>query len=149
MSLTAAKDILLGGNLSSLSLFKTPLKLRRYAYAALMLRESTAPARLIPKPATAVFPGAGDVQLAPVPDADDWLRKDPVFTLDIINLCALVRGVKPKRIFEIGTFHGYTTLQMALNAPVDSEIFTLDLSPESDSSSLDMASLKIGSQLLL
>jgi hypothetical protein len=38
---------------------------------------------------------------------------------------------------------------MGLDAPVDSEIFTLDLSPESDSSSLDMASLKIGSQLLL
>jgi predicted O-methyltransferase YrrM len=59
-------------------------------------------------------------------------------------------SLKPKRIFEIGTFHGYTTtLQMGLDAPVDSEIFTLDLSPESDSSSLDMASLKIGSQLLL
>jgi predicted O-methyltransferase YrrM len=29
--------------------------------------------------------------------------------------------LKPKRIFEIGTFHRSTTLQMGLDAPVDSE----------------------------
>jgi hypothetical protein len=52
--------------------------------------------------------------------------------------------LKPKRIFEIGTFHGYTTLQMGLNAPVDSEIFTLDLSPESDSTFLDMVDIDRG-----
>lgn len=38
----------------------------------------------------------------------------------------IVKFYQPKRIFEIGTFDGRTTLNMALNAP-DSEIFTLDL----------------------
>jgi predicted O-methyltransferase YrrM len=38
----------------------------------------------------------------------------------------LCRLVKPKKIFEIGTLHGSSALQMALNAP-EAEIFTLDL----------------------
>jgi hypothetical protein len=33
---------------------------------------------------------------------------------------------------------------MGLNAPVDSEIFTLDLSPESDSTSLEMVDIDRG-----
>ena len=53
-------------------------------------------------------------------------------------------SIEAERIFEIGTFHGYTTLQIGLDAPVDSEIFTLDLSPESDSTSLSMVDIDRG-----
>lgn len=145
MSIRAAKDILLGGNLSSLSLLKTPLKLRRYAHAAFMLRKSFASTSLIPKPVTSLFPGSEDVQFAKVPPADDWFAKDPNFTLDILNLCALVRGLKPKTIFEIGTFHGYTTLHMAINSAADTRIFTLDLPPgKSDSTELQVNPLDHG-----
>lgn len=38
----------------------------------------------------------------------------------------IVRFYQPKTIFEIGTFNGRTTLNMALNAP-QAKIFTLDL----------------------
>ncbi len=43
------------------------------------------------------------------------------------TLCALVSHLKPKKIFEIGTYNGFTTLHFAYNAPEDSRIYTLDL----------------------
>lgn len=49
-------------------------------------------------------------------------------------LSALVRYLKPKRIFEIGTYHGFTTLHMATNSPEDCLVYTLDLPPGYDQS---------------
>lgn len=48
--------------------------------------------------------------------------------LIIINL--LVKQHLPKRIFEIGTFDGRTTLNMAANSFKEVEVFTLDLPQE-------------------
>ena len=45
---------------------------------------------------------------------------------ELETVASIVATVKPKRIFEIGTFDGRTTLNMALNAP-DAQIYTLDL----------------------
>ncbi len=45
-------------------------------------------------------------------------------------LSALVCQLKPKTIFEIGTYNGFTTLHFAYNAPEDSKIYTLDLPPD-------------------
>ncbi len=48
-----------------------------------------------------------------------------------INIISkLVAKRKPKTIFEIGTFDGRTTINMARSAPVDAKIYTLDLLPE-------------------
>jgi Methyltransferase domain len=44
---------------------------------------------------------------------------------DLYALLRVVRWLKPKRIFEIGTFQGVTTAHMALNS--EAEIYTLDL----------------------
>ncbi len=61
---------------------------------------------------------------------------------ELVILSAACGQVKPKRIFEIGTFKGNTTLHLALNSPDDCEIFTLDLPPDArDSSEFD---IKIG-----
>lgn len=49
------------------------------------------------------------------------------FELKVI--CQIIRKYQPMRIFEIGTFQGRTTLNMALNAP-KAQIFTLDLPAE-------------------
>ena len=46
---------------------------------------------------------------------------------EIIVICLLVRWTNPSGIFEFGTFNGNTTLQMALNAPADCAIYTLNL----------------------
>jgi len=45
-------------------------------------------------------------------------------------LSALVCAFKPKTIFEIGTYNGFTTLHFAMNSPEDCRIYTLDLSPD-------------------
>jgi predicted O-methyltransferase YrrM len=47
------------------------------------------------------------------------------FELKVIS--NLVKKANPNRIFEIGTFEGRTTLNMALNSSENTEIITLDL----------------------
>jgi predicted O-methyltransferase YrrM len=42
-------------------------------------------------------------------------------------IIAGTRIVDARRVFEIGTFLGSNTMNMALNLPVDASIFTLDL----------------------
>jgi predicted O-methyltransferase YrrM len=46
---------------------------------------------------------------------------------ELCKICLIVRFVQPKRMLEIGTYNGMTTLQMALNAPKDCVTYTLDL----------------------
>jgi len=48
---------------------------------------------------------------------------------ETLVLCQIVRIARPNRIFEIGTFRGCTTLQMAANST--GQVFTLDLPPDS------------------
>ena len=49
---------------------------------------------------------------------------------EIVTICLLVRWVQPRGIFEFGTYNGNTTLQMALNAPEDCALYTLNLPPD-------------------
>jgi hypothetical protein len=49
---------------------------------------------------------------------------------ELCKICLIVKWLQPKRILEIGTYNGMTTLQMALNAPADCTTYTLDLSSE-------------------
>ncbi len=55
-------------------------------------------------------------------------ERDGNITLEELSvIAALVRQNAPMTIFEIGTFDGRTTLNMAINGPADARIFTLDL----------------------
>jgi hypothetical protein len=49
---------------------------------------------------------------------------------EMVVLCRTVRAGAPERIFEIGTYHGGTTLQLAANSTA--RIYTLDLPPEGE-----------------
>lgn len=49
--------------------------------------------------------------------------------LELLVINQLVKKYAPQRIFEIGTFDGRTTLNMAASAPEDAKIWTLDLPP--------------------
>ena len=42
-------------------------------------------------------------------------------------LASLVAYLKPKTIFEIGTYNGFTTIHFASNSPPDTRVYTLDL----------------------
>lgn len=44
-----------------------------------------------------------------------------------VTLAAVTRILQPSRVFEIGTFIGQTTSLLIVNAPVDAEVFSLDL----------------------
>lgn len=48
---------------------------------------------------------------------------------ELANLAAATRLLRPRKIFEIGTFKGRTTAVLAMNA-LDAEIITLDLPPD-------------------
>lgn len=50
--------------------------------------------------------------------------------LELFCLGAIARGSGARTMFEIGTFDGATTLQLALNSPPDAVIHTLDLPAE-------------------
>jgi SAM-dependent methyltransferase len=60
------------------------------------------------------------------PDAADG----NVSGYELLVLASLVRKAQPRRCFEIGTFDGRTTLNLAANAPEDATIVTLDLPPK-------------------
>ena len=63
---------------------------------------------------------------------------EPVYKMGnvSINELAALNGIiekkDPHSIFEIGTFDGRTTLNMAMSSSNDCEIFTINLSPEED-----------------
>jgi hypothetical protein len=42
-------------------------------------------------------------------------------------ICKIVKTVNPATIFEIGTFNGKTSLNMAINSSSETKVFTLDL----------------------
>jgi predicted O-methyltransferase YrrM len=73
-----------------------------------------------------LFPGLTQVEVDMGVTRFDVSNQDPSEQFLLGAVCQLRR---PRRIFEIGTFDGTATLQMARNAP-NAEIFTLDLAPE-------------------
>jgi hypothetical protein len=71
----------------------------------------------VSSPATAV--------VLPEPLASDG----NITLLELLVLARLVREQQPRTLFEIGTFDGRTTLALAMNAPEDAVVYTLDLPP--------------------
>jgi predicted O-methyltransferase YrrM len=49
---------------------------------------------------------------------------------ELCKICLIVKWLKPRRILEMGTYNGMTTLQMALNAPQECVTYTIDLAHE-------------------
>lgn len=76
-----------------------------------------------------IFPGI-DAQLVSVPVSEVFRARDMVVPLaELLTLAAICRHRQPRRVFEIGTYTGSSTLVMAMNLPDESEIVTLDLEP--------------------
>lgn len=51
---------------------------------------------------------------------------------ELLYLANVTKVLKPKKIFEIGTYTGRTTSIFIMNAPADAVVVTLDLPPEAD-----------------
>lgn len=54
-----------------------------------------------------------------------------IYPYELICMNMIVAHFLPQRIFEIGTFNGRTTLNLAANSGLESRLFTLDLPLES------------------
>jgi hypothetical protein len=54
-------------------------------------------------------------------------RYGNISMMESIAIAYMVSTLKPRRIFEIGTFDGFSTFHLAMNSPDDSEIYTLNL----------------------
>ncbi len=50
-----------------------------------------------------------------------------VTLLELLAIVRMVRMHGPRRLMELGTFDGRTTLNLAANSPPEAEVFTLDL----------------------
>jgi hypothetical protein len=68
-----------------------------------------------------------------VPDEIEISVREPdpvdgnVTLFELLAICKLVASARPARLFEIGTFDGRTTLNLAANTPENARVFTLDL----------------------
>jgi Methyltransferase domain len=47
--------------------------------------------------------------------------------IELKTICHLVKFINPAKVFEIGTFEGRTTLNIALNTAANAQIYSLDL----------------------
>lgn len=130
LALRASRNVLLGGNLASLPLLRRPTELVRYSGEALFQRQLEREGGLPRKAVFEAFPmSSAEVRLGSL-DGYTWLHGEtPPFTIDLLSLCLLCRAIRPRTIFEIGTFVGYTALHLALNSPPGTRVFTLDLPP--------------------
>lgn len=99
-------------------------------------------------------PNATPAPTVPIVSAADLIRDETAVTLsrladvagnvtptELMLIAALVRQRQPAVCFEIGTFDGRTTENMAANQPDDGKCYTLDLPPDgADKAALPLAS---------
>ncbi|MGD0442481.1 MAG: class I SAM-dependent methyltransferase [Edaphobacter sp.] len=89
----------------------------------------------------ATFLGCNEPPEIILPPIDTISLSGLGFVVPYTLLATIVSALKPKKIFETGTFRGVSSLTMALNAP-DADLYTLDL-PE-DYSPADVETLSKG-----
>lgn len=87
------------------------------------------PADAIPQPVQsirldALVPAQPVDLLHPVPYHGD------ISTYELITLNSLVKHYQPKTLFEIGTLHGRTTVNLLANSPDGATVYTLDILEE-------------------
>jgi predicted O-methyltransferase YrrM len=65
-----------------------------------------------------------------VPVYQQLERKGTTSYIENYYISLICAALRPRRVFEFGTFQGGTTYHIALNTPEDALIYTLDLKPE-------------------
>ncbi len=127
----AARNVVLGSNLASSRLATRPRALVAYNSEALFLLNAMQQHRGLPeRHVLEALPQHGPVTLELSGHVDPlWFRTVGSYLSDLVGLCLLCRALRPRVVFEIGTFNGYSAFHFALNTPPDSVIYTLDLPP--------------------
>ena len=136
------RNIILGGNLISLTLARSPRRMIEYVSEILFLYKALNSKRGIPqRNVFEVLPSndSANVKLGNLTSGGSWFGAQASYTADILNLCLICQIISPKVVFEIGTLKGYTAYQFALNTPDNGKIYTLDL-PKDESIQLTLPS---------
>jgi predicted O-methyltransferase YrrM len=123
------KNMILGGNLISLSLLKTPRNMVNYISESLFLFKTLNNRDSIPdRNVFQILPtnGAENIKLGGLKGVT-WFFPPSSYIADIVSLCLICQTIRPKVVFEIGTLTGYTALHFALNTPDNTKVYTLDL----------------------
>ena len=120
---------LLGGNLATLALLYRPHAALKHVQYGLfgwrMIKRQGLPQRQFHE----LFKTPEHVPIDLLATTGHLTHWDANYAKDAFYLALLARVLSPRRIFEIGTLHGYTALLFALNTPPDTVIYTLDLPP--------------------
>ena len=84
------------------------------------------PVRLNRRSVEEIFAGIEKVQELSLFSA---LHETPgnVWVNELAILAGICRWLRPKKLFELGTFNGRTTVNLAANCPDDSIVYTLDI----------------------
>jgi len=121
------RNMILGGNLESLGAMRNPRMAAYYMTECRFLYRCIFPNHGLPqKPVWEALETDQTSVVLFARAATEWFRPVASFTADLVSMCMLCQLVKPRVIFEIGTFHGAGALHWAGNAP-DAEVYTLDL----------------------
>jgi hypothetical protein len=138
----AGTNIVIGGNVASLTLLPKPGRLMDYARQCRCLYATYTDTRGLPQRNVFQVLKNGheatqseEVTLAwqTLPRGESWFNPLASYLADLVQLCLLCRLLNAKVIFEIGTLQGYTTLHFALNSAEEAEVYSLDLPPEGGS----------------
>ncbi len=127
---TVAKNIFLSINVISLSLLMTLKRMVDYITESLFIYHKLFSKNAITKKNVfQALPGSSleTIELGNLGGSETWFTEIASYTADIISLSLICKIIKPKVVFEIGTFEGYTSFHFALNTPDDAKIYTLDL----------------------
>lgn len=112
---------------SSLSMFLDPRGAQKFMHQVLNAIDLEEDDRILGSKGIEelIDTGGADVQIA----GPYYLQRssDTRLLMELAGLAALVRGTRPRLIFEIGTFLGRTTRLLAANAPRECNVITLDL----------------------
>lgn len=128
------RNLILGGNIASLSLLTKPKSMINYISESLFLYKTLNSKRgITQKNVFEVLKSSNTelLKLGSLTNGGTWFWRSS-YTTDIINLCLICQLLKPKVIFEIGTFNGYTAFHFALNSAEDAVIYTLDLQKQNN-----------------
>ena len=130
-ALIAARNVVVGSNLSSLRLIRHPRKMVGYHGEALFLLDAFARRRGLPeRHVLEVLPQGSPVSVRLGARTDSmWIRAATSYLADLVGLCLLCQVLRPRSVFEIGTLNGYSAFHFGLNTPPDATVFTLDLPP--------------------
>ena len=86
------------------------------------------PASLLPKVDGSAVLAAADYELKFL---EPQVKDGNVSAYELYIINSLVKQRQPRKVFELGTFNGRTTLNLSANSPDETRIFTLDL-PQAD-----------------